>query len=149
MLVLAPLDGIILPDTYSPDNTVVVGNNPRSSLPKSVNTGSGMKGGQLNVLEYNFNILDKNSKQICYLTSEFVRKNAPKFNVNNIVNYPENLQNQCWDVIAKFLVGPRPTHLPPGVLKRIGYANMTTLKDICDILGWETSSPSFISKTGY
>ena len=146
MLVLAPLDGILLPETFKPCNTVVVGSNPKSQLPKSINTGSGMKGSQLNILEYNFEILNKNSENITYLTSEHIRKVAPKFNVNNIMTYPLQLQEQCWDVISKFLLGPRPTHLPPGVLKRIGYANATTLKDICNAIGLGVVTTQFSRK---
>ena len=68
--------------------------------------------------------------------------NAPKFNASNIKEYPKKLQIQCWDVISKFLVGPRPTHLNPELLKRIGATNAKTLNDICTQLGYETSSLS-------
>ena len=135
-LVLAPLDGLQLPDNFIPRNTVVVGSNPFSLLPRSVNTGSGMQKDSLNVLDANFRQLNK-CTNITYLASSHTQKSAPRFNAHTIQKYPLNLQTQCWDIICKFLIGPRPYNLPAGLQKRIGAANAKTLLDICTILGIE------------
>lgn len=130
MAVFAPLVGVELETMFGsfPGRAVVVGSNPKSELPKSVNTGAGLVGDTLEQSNRNFAWLHQ--CDVLYLTSGFTRNNAPKFDATVIDTYPKKLQEQCWSVIAKFLVGPRPYKLPPGVQKRVAAANWKTLSEI-------------------
>ena len=131
LLIVAPLVGCVVKSV--PRKCVVVGSNPESTAPKSVNTGSGLNETELKQSNANFKVATQCSNVI-FLNSTHTRVHAPKFNATVISGYTLPHQNQCYSVITNFLLGPRPFFLPADVQKRVAKANASTIEKIVDIV---------------
>ncbi len=130
ILVAAPLVGLVIPNEFKPSRVVVVGNDPKLGK-LAVNTGSGLNGSLLSQSNTNFETLSK-CDNIVYLPAEHTRRYAEKFNSDMISRFPIELQNHCYEIITKFLIGPRPHFLPPAVQKSVACTNAQTLNNIIE-----------------